>query len=222
MEYLKSKKAEVLLNNKTAKINFENDTITSIILKDNREIKTDFYIGAVPFFDFKNLIGESIYNRDYSAVNDLKSSPIVNIHLKFDRNIDDIFSERFAGLLNTRTQWIFKVKSDQLCLVISAAKQISEMDKEEIINIAKEELIKCIPGFKGVNITGVRVLKETRATFMPDKESIGKRPGNTTKFKNFFITGDWTDTGLPATIEGAVKSSKNCVQQIMSESRNLK
>jgi hydroxysqualene dehydroxylase len=215
-DYLNSKNVKVFTN-KTAKINFDSGAVSSVIFEDNTEVKSDFYISAVSFFSFQNLVGESVYNRDYSYLKDLRPSPIVNIHLKFDKSIDNIFSHQFVGLLNTKVQWIFKVKNDQLCLVISAAKKITEMDKEDIIKIAKDELYKCIPGFKKLNVIGSRVLKETRATFVPDKNSIGKRPASATKFKNFFICGDWTDTELPATIEGAVKSSKNCVELIMNQ-----
>lgn len=215
-DYLNSKNAKVITHN-AANISFGDSEVTSIILEDNSKIKTDFYISAVPFYNFQKLVGESIYNRDFAAMKDLRSSPIVNIHLKFDRSINTIFPQHFVGLLNTKVQWIFKVKEDQLCLVISAAKEIAEMDKEHIINIAKEELIKCIPGFNELNITGTRVLKEMRATFVPDKDSLNFRTKNTTGFENFFIAGDWTDTELPATIEGAVKSSRKCVEQIMKQ-----
>src|SRR4030095_5239396 len=129
-DYLNSKNAKVI-SNKAANINFEKKEVTSVILEDNTEIKSDFYISAVPFFDFKNLVGDDIFGRSFSKVGGLKSSPIVNIHLKFDRSIEDIFPERFAGLLNTKTQWVFKVKDDQICLVISAAREISELDKED-------------------------------------------------------------------------------------------
>jgi squalene-associated FAD-dependent desaturase len=217
MDYLKSKNAEVIINSKASKINFDDSRVSSIILEDGREIKSDFYISAVAFFDLKNLVGESVYNREFSNVSGLKPSPIANIHLKFDRSIDDLFSEQFAGLLNTKTQWIFKVKNDQLCLVISAAREIAEMDKDGILKIAQDELEMCIPEFKNVRITGSRVIKEMRATFVPDSESLKLRPKNTTSFKNFFIAGDWTDTGLPATIEGAVKSSANCVNEIIKQ-----
>jgi uncharacterized protein with NAD-binding domain and iron-sulfur cluster len=218
VSYLKSRNVKVLTNCRAAKINFEKDNISSVIQEDSTEIKSDFYISAVPFFDLKNLIGEDIYNRDFSNVSGLKPSPIVNIHLKFDRSIDDIFHKQFVGLLNTKTQWIFKVKNDQLCLVISAAVEINEMNKEDIIDLAVNELHQCIPAFNEFTITGSRVLKETRATFVPDKESLTARPGCKTKFKNFFIAGDWTNTGLPATIEGAVKSAKK-ISNLLTEAK---
>ena len=54
-----------------------------------------------------------------------------------------------------------------------------------------------------------------RATFVPDSKSLKNRPANATGISNFFIAGDWTDTGLPSTIEGAVKSGKNCFSEIL-------
>jgi uncharacterized protein with NAD-binding domain and iron-sulfur cluster len=110
----------------------------------------------------------------------------------------------------------FQSKNDQIYLVISAAIEIAEMDKEEILKIAENELKACIPGFENVNIISSRIIKEMRATFVPNAESLGSRPENKTSYKNFFIAGDWTNTDLPATIEGAVKSSRNCVNHILS------
>jgi uncharacterized protein with NAD-binding domain and iron-sulfur cluster len=149
-------------------------------------------------------------------VSALKPSPIVNIHFKFEKSIDSIFGHKFAGFLGTRTQWIFKTKSDQVCIVISSAKEIADISKEDIIKIAENEMTECLPGLKNVKIKEARVIKEMRATFVPDAESIEQRPASTTSFSNFFIAGDWTDTGLPATIEGAVKSSRICVNEIQN------
>ncbi|MCI0449086.1 MAG: hydroxysqualene dehydroxylase HpnE [Chlorobi bacterium] len=219
--YLKNKNSNVITNNRVAKINFEDRIVNSLIIEDNTKIRSDFYISAVPFFELKNLFEKDAYDSNFKQVEGLKSSPIVNIHLKFDKSIDNIFNKRFAGLLNTQVQWIFKVKSDQMCLVISAAKEVSELDKNEIVKFAQNELEMCIPEFKNFKIIASRVIKEMRATFVPDKNSLSCRPKNATKFKNFFIAGDWTNTGLPATIEGAVKSSKQCVNYILSAAKNL-
>jgi zeta-carotene desaturase len=216
VEYLIKKKAVILTGLRVQKINFEEDRVTSIITEDTREFKSDFYISAVPFFEFRNLMGESVYNMDFSKVEGLKPSPIVNIHLKFENSIDNIFKGKFAGFLGTRTQWIFKVQSSQVCLVISSAKEIAELNKDEIVKIAVNDMCSCLPGLKEIKITESRVIKEMRATFVPDSESITLRPGSKTNFSNFFIAGDWTDTGLPATIEGAVKSGKKCANEIQN------
>lgn len=213
-DYLKNMNARIYVNQRVSKINFENNMVTSLITEDSTEIKSDFYVSTVPFFEFKNLVRENVYNRDFLKIEGLKPSPIVNIHLKFEKSIEHIFRGKFAGFLGSRTQWIFKVQSDQVCLVISSAKEIAVLDKDEIVKIAVNDMCSCLPGVKEIKITESRVIKEMRATFVPDADSNERRPGCRTNFSNFFIAGDWTDTGLPATIEGAVKSGKNCANEI--------
>jgi hypothetical protein len=215
LEFLRHKNCKIITNKRIIKINFNNDTVTSLIAEDNSEFKSEYYISAVPFFEFSKLISENVFN-EYYDLDILKPSPIVNIHIKLDRSIEDIINARFLGLLNTNIQWVFRVRNDQLCLVISSADEIASLDKERISEIALNELKMCIPEIQNVNVTGIRVIKEMRATFIPDKLSLNCRPPNKTKFKNFFIAGDWTDTGLPATIEGAVKSARNVKELIIN------
>jgi hydroxysqualene dehydroxylase len=212
VKFLNEKNCSIYTNKRVAKFCFEGNAVTSIILEDSTEVKSDFYISSVPFFDFKNMV-----NGEFTNMGELKASPIVNIHLKFEKAIDTVIQHKFIGLLNTHSQWVFRVKNDQVCIVISAANEIAEMDKTEILQIAKDELIKCIPELRSYKVTGERVLKEMRATFVPDKDSLKNRPENATKYRNFFIAGDWTDTELPATIESAVLSSKKCVDKILAQ-----
>lgn len=215
IEYLKKKNADVILNKSVSGFKFNNNNISSLILEDNTEIKTDYYVSAVPFFNFKSLLGES--NQEYfSSLNELRSSPIVNIHLKFDKDLSHIFTSSFIGLLGTSSQWVFKVSNDQVCVVISAAEKIAEMTKEEIASLAEKDLKMCATELKDHEVIKARVIKEMRATFVPDKESLVSRPGAKTAVTNLFLAGDWTNTGLPATIEGAVKSSRFCSDLIFN------
>lgn len=207
--YLQDIECIVKVNKSISKINIQDNVVTSLIDEDNKEVKSEFYISAVPFFEFEKLFGKELYHGG------LETSPIVNIHLKFDSDIDGIITERFVGMLGSEVQWVFKVKSDQLCLVISAASEIAEMNKEQIIDLAVKELHNSFPGLISAKITGSRVIKEMKATFIPNSHSIAARPASKTVIKNLFIAGDWTDTGLPATIEGAIKSSKTCVNEII-------
>jgi hypothetical protein len=145
LEYLKQKESKILANNRVTGFKFNNNSISSLILEDTSEIQTDFYISAVPFFNFRSMLGEAVHNRFFEELNELSSSPIVNIHLKFDKDISSIFSTEFIGLLNTSSQWAFKVTNDQVCVVISSAKEIAEMSKEVVIDLALGELKICIP-----------------------------------------------------------------------------
>jgi len=215
--YLKNKNCSVNTNKKIERLNIKDGSLTSLNTEDKTEIKSDYYISAVPFFNVKSLMnGYNILN----GKEDLSPSPIVNIHFKFEKDITSVIKKRFYGILDTKIQWVFRVKNDQICIVVSSAKVIAEMDKNDIISFCKDELYAGFPELKNYKITGERVIKEMRATFVPDKESLNKRPGNKTKYNNFYLAGDWTNTGLPSTIEGAVKSAKLCVNEIIKSISN--
>lgn len=217
LDYLKKKGAKIFKSTGVSKFNFNSNTAESVITHDGKVFKADYYISAVSFFDFKSAVGNEVFCKEFNSVSNLKYSAIVNIHLKFETAIDEILKDTFIGILDSPIQWVFKVQKDQVCIVISSAKKIAEMDKEDITELSKKELYKCLPSFKNIKISASRVIKEKRATFVPDTSSLNSRPGNKTSYTNFFIAGDWTDTGLPATIEGAVKSSKNCVNEILNK-----
>ncbi|MDO8548553.1 MAG: FAD-dependent oxidoreductase, partial [Ignavibacteria bacterium] len=75
--------------------------------------------------------------------------------------------------------------------------------------------LKKYAGIEKEEIKSYKVIKEKRSTFIPDNESIDKRPNTKTKIKNLFLAGDWVNTGLPSTIESAVKSGKLASEKII-------
>jgi len=218
-KYLIDNKVCTLKGSKIEKLNFDNDKLISIELENNNKLNFDYYISAVPFFEFRDLVGEEIYNRDFGFVDNLISSPIVNVHHVYrSESGEKIFEGDFVGVLGGTSQWIFRVSESatggQVCVVISSARDIIDKDKEELIELTKKELIQCLPGFKEAEFIYSKVVKEKRATFLPDIKSGRSRPKNITKYENFFVAGDWTDTGYPATLESAVRSAQNCVNEI--------
>jgi uncharacterized protein with NAD-binding domain and iron-sulfur cluster len=66
-------------------------------------------------------------------------------------------------------------------------------------------------------IISYKVIKEKRATFIPSNNILGQRPSSVTKFSNFYLAGDWVETGLPSTIESAVKSGRMAADLILSK-----
>ena len=102
--------------------------------------------------------------------------------------------------------WMFNHDS-HITLVISDADRLMGLSGEEIFKISCGELDK-YAGIKEENITAYKVIKEKRATFIPSNDISGKRPGTETGIKNLFLAGDWIETGLPSTIESAVKSGR--------------
>jgi uncharacterized protein with NAD-binding domain and iron-sulfur cluster len=76
--------------------------------------------------------------------------------------------------------------------------------------------LKKYAGINKEEMKSYKVIKEKRSTFVPDNESLEKRPDTKTKIKNLFLAGDWVNTGLPSTIESAVKSGRMAAKKIIS------
>ncbi|MGA2668864.1 MAG: hydroxysqualene dehydroxylase HpnE [Ignavibacteria bacterium] len=215
VKYLEERNTSVMLQTRIDCFNFNNNRVESATLSNGNEIKADYYISAVPFYEFKNIVGDDIYSKHYNGINNLTASPIINIHHKINNHAKEVLNCDFVGMLGTVMQWVFKVKEGRICMIISSANEEIDKDKEVLIEMSKQELRQCLPSFKDVEFVYSKVFKEKRATFLPDIKSIGSRPSSKTTFNNFFIAGDWTDTGLPSTIESAVLSGKNCAYEII-------
>ena len=167
-------------------------------------------ISAVPWFALSALVAgdreaiEPLLSRAAA----MESSPIVSVHLWFDRPILD---EPFIGLPGRTMQWIFDKRSTDaaspgaVSLVSSGAAALVDWTNEELIATAREELAGALPAARGATLVRATIVREPRATFSlaPGQPA---RPGPVTPIPGFFLAGDWTDTGLPATIEGAVRS----------------
>jgi squalene-associated FAD-dependent desaturase len=156
-------------------------------------------------------------NTVIQALSRFESSPIITIHLWLDRSI---MGQEFVALLDSRVQWIFDkskifgLKGDRhyLSLVISGAAQYVAMEKDQLVSLAMEDLRRVLPKAESARVIHSVVVKEKRATFSPKPEVEPHRPSAATGLKNFFLAGDWTNTGYPATIEGAVKSGRTAVE----------
>ncbi len=140
----------------------------------------------------------------------LGSSPIIAIHLWLDRSISD---HAMTGLLESPIHWAFNrallggaAEPGYLALVSSAAKELVVQSKEQLLRLALSELRRFFPAARKAEPRRYRILKERRATPRLRPETIGLRPGARTPIPNLMLAGDWTDTGLPATLEGAAGS----------------
>jgi zeta-carotene desaturase len=131
-------------------------------------------------------------------------SPITGIHLWFDRSITDL---AHATLLDRTIQWFFnKSEGRYVQLVVSASRSLTEMSRSDIIDLAVRELAEFFPVVKEARLEKAQVIKEVRATFSAKPGLEEQRPTSVTSLRNFFLAGDWTRSGWPATMEGAVRS----------------
>jgi uncharacterized protein with NAD-binding domain and iron-sulfur cluster len=133
------------------------------------------------------------------------------------------------GVIGRRVQWVFnrrkighengpeneKGGGGHISAVISAAHAFVEMGNDDLVRIVLEDL-ESIYGQTAGRATHAVVIREKRATFSCTPEVERNRPGCVTPVPNLFIAGDWTDTGYPATIEGAIMSGQRCAGHVMA------
>jgi zeta-carotene desaturase len=150
------------------------------------------------------------------AAESTPASPILTVNLWFDRPVT---SSTFVGLPGRSMQWVFDKRAlfgesaSHLSLVSSGATSIVGMSNDDLTSLAAREVETSLPAARGVRPVRATVIREKQATFSlaPGQPP---RPGTVTPIRNLFLAGDWTDTGLPATIEGAVVSGHLAAQAV--------
>ena len=131
-------------------------------------------------------------------------SPITGVHLWFDREITTL---PHATLLDRTIQWMFNKNGGRyLQLVVSASRDLTNLARNEIVEIAVGDLRLFFPRVREARLLKSHVVKEQRATFSAAPETEELRPPAECAIPNLYLAGDWTRTGWPATMEGAVRS----------------
>jgi hypothetical protein len=134
---------------------------------------------------------------------------IVNAHFKMPAPplfLKEMGAPGILGVVGGTAEWIFTF-SDRISVTVSGADAIVDQDREDLAiriwaDVAKALDIKApMPAWQ--------IVKEKRATFAATPEQDALRPGAKTQWRNLFLAGDWTQTRLPATIEGALRSGES-------------
>src|SRR5262245_24495850 len=126
------------------------------------------------------------------------------MYLGFDRPVTEL---PHATLLDRTIQWMFnKHEVRYIQVVVSASRELVEMPRADVIALALKELAEFFPVVREAKLEKAHVVKEIRATFSARPGLESKRPLSRTKIPNLFLAGDWTRSGWPATMEGAVRS----------------
>ena len=183
-----------------------------------REVAFDSVLLAVPFDVLQRMLPKTSQSDPLrQKLQRFETSPITGIHLWFDRQITDL---DHAVLLDRTIQWMFH-KSKLLAqpsggalapegsyieLVVSSSKSLVEKSKSEIIDLALKELQEFFPAARNAKLLKSTVIKEVNATFSACPGVDDFRPQSETAWPRIFLAGDWTATGWPATMEGAVRS----------------
>jgi hydroxysqualene dehydroxylase len=187
-------------------------------LSDGEVIQTRTVLSAVPCFQLGRLLPPDLLPF-FPAVTALCPAPIISINLWFDRPVTDL---DFVGLRGTTVQWLFNKgkifgsPEGYVSLVLSGAHQHIHRSRAELLTMALRELGDLLPVARQAKLAHSIIIKERFATFSPRSGTEGIRPPSTTPVRGFYLAGDWTATGLPATIEGAVKSGYTAAQAILN------
>jgi squalene-associated FAD-dependent desaturase len=162
----------------------------------------------------------------------MRASPIVTVNIWFDRPVID---DLFVGLPGRVMQWVFDKRAiwnlartsparetstqtaapAHLSLVSSGAEAVLRRSNDELVQLALDELRAALPSVRTANLVRATVVREPQATFSlaPDEP---RRPEVTTAVPGLWIAGDWTNTGLPATIESAVLSGRHAAESALA------
>jgi len=180
-------------------------------LQDSEE-EFDYGVLAVPFDSLAKLLPNSPESGELRAkLAHFETSPITGVHFWFDRQITDL---DHAVLLDRTIQWMFhkskllgrNLEGSYVELVISSSKLLIDKSRQEIIDLALKELREFSPAAREAKLLKSTVIKEVNATFSPTPGIDQYRPIQPTPWPRIFLAGDWTATGWPATMEGALRS----------------
>ena len=207
-DYLKKNRNEISLSERVLKLETDNNKISKIQTNKREITDFDYVISAVPFYSLQKIFVELPFIKEVSK--NIETSPIVTVHLWLSENL---FEEKFYGLIDSKIHWVYNNKS-HISIVISSADEMVKLESKEILRICIGELKNYFPEFSGVEIVNYKVLKEKRATFKSTPKSDYVRNKIKSPYKNFLMAGDWTNTKLPATIEGAILSGIKMVENI--------
>ncbi|HVI07486.1 MAG TPA: hydroxysqualene dehydroxylase HpnE [Candidatus Binatia bacterium] len=216
-DYIRARGGDIRL--RTSLEDFAPDSSGVRIQAGGRKESYDYLVLALPFDILQEVLPD---NSDAARLREqlkhFESSPITGIHLWFDRQISDL---DHAVLLDRTIQWMFH-KSRLLAtrngsgpktqggsyieLVVSASTDLIARSRGEVVELALKEVREFFPAAREANMVKSAVIKEVHATYSPRPGIDAVRPSQETAWPRVLLAGDFTATGWPATMEGAVRS----------------
>lgn len=195
------------------------DRVDRLELRDGSTLTADRYVAAVPFDRLLDMLPVELADAHdcFGNLRQLETSPITSVHLWYDRSITRL---PHVVLVGCAGQWLFnrgEVSAGEyyLQIVVSAARQFRGLGQDEVQRRIVAEIEQLFPESRKARLLRARVISEQAATFSAVPGVDRWRPGQATPLQNLFIAGDWTATGWPATMEGAVRSGYLAGQEVL-------
>jgi len=220
-DYIRDRGGEVLLGKGARSLLIENDHIKGVELSDGRVLDGKLFISALPPSALLKIMPEG-WRMDpfFARAEKLKWNPVVNLYLWFDREVMD---EDFIAFLDSPVQWVFNRSKilnrpgpgQQLCLSLSGAWGFIDLPPEELLQQFLLELRQLFPRMREAKLEKYLVTKQRWATISMAPGMERYRLSPRTPLENLLLAGDWTATGWPSTMEGAVQSGLECAREAL-------
>ena len=233
---IESQGGEVKMRSGAQKIAIDDGRFSAAILDDGTQVQGNACVVAVAYPALANLLPASMAadNGPLSGLNRLKTSPITSVHLWYDR---PVMETPYLALIDYTSQWIFNktvlyagnetsangtrptsapADGQYLQIVISASYDLVSRSRQEIIDLCCKELAEILPATRTANLLKSTVIKEVHATFSPSPGVDQLRPAQQSGVGGLYFAGDFTRTGWPSTMEGAVRSGYLAAEAVLA------
>lgn len=225
IDWLTRRGASVRTSAAVRELEMQGDLVRAAVLRDGSgsEVTGTQFILAAPHFRVLTLLPPAVRDLpEVAAIAGIESAPISSVHLWFDRPITDrphvVFVARLSQWMFNRTAlWGAAPDSAGHCyqIVISASRQVADGAQERTVARVIAELGDVFPAARQATLLGSRVVTERRAVFSARPGIDACRPPQQSPIGNLQFAGDWTRTGWPSTMEGAVRSGYLAAENVL-------
>ena len=201
--------------------------VDAVELASGRRIHGQTFISGLPFTELLRILPPEVAGQEFfSNIGRLQWSPILNLHLHYDR---PVMSEPFCAFVDSPLQWVFNRSGitgrapgpggQMITISVSAAWEFIDLPREELATRFTAEMAEAFPDARDAQVLNISVVKQREATFRCLPGASRLRPGPATPISNFFLAGEWTNTGWPSTMEGAVRSGYAAARAVIERPR---
>ncbi|HWU02192.1 MAG TPA: hydroxysqualene dehydroxylase HpnE [Novosphingobium sp.] len=187
-------------------ITFDGDAVTGLDWADGfQKIEAhEAVVLAVPAWVAAGLVPELVVPDDHRA--------ILNVHFACPPPLG---APEILGVVGATSEWIF-THPDRISITVSGADRLMDEDREALARQIWAEVAQALD-MGDAPLPRWQIVKEKRATFAATPEQDARRPHSRTRWRNLFLAGDWVQNGLPATIEGALRSGDTAARLVLAQ-----